>query len=107
MIKIEVSYNQKVLDNIEVKEKTNVLEILNNYRDKFTYPIYACKVNNLYRGLNHKLNHDSKLEFLDINNQATWLIYQNSLVLLYIKAVHDILGKETKVSINKIGRAHV
>ena len=48
MIKIEVSYNQKVLDNIEVKEKTNVLEILNNYRDKFTYPIYACKVNNLY-----------------------------------------------------------
>ena len=100
MIKIEVSYNQKVLDNIEVKEKTNVLEILNNYRDKFTYPIYACKVNNLYRGLNHKLSHDSKLEFLDINNQATWLIYQNSLVLLYIKAVHDILGKETKVSIN-------
>ena len=100
MIKIEIIYKRNILDNIEVKENTNVLEILNNYKNKFTYPIYACKVNNLYRGLNHRLAHDSVLEFLDINNQATWLIYQNSLVLLYIKAVHDVLGKEVKVSIN-------
>ncbi len=100
MLKIQIYYDRYNLDNIEVEEETNVLDILKNYRGKLPYPVYSCKVNNLYRGLNHKLHHDTKLEFLDIKNQATWLVYQNSLVLLYMKAVHDVLGKEVKVSIN-------
>ena len=100
MIKIEIYYGKEILDTVSVNENTSMLELLPNYRSKLTYPVYACKVDNMYRALNHKLNHDSKVELLDIKNQATWLIYQNSLVLLYIKAVHDVLGKNVKVSIN-------
>ena len=100
MIKIEIYYGKEILDTVSVNENTSMLELLPNYRSKLTYPVYACKVDNMYRALNHKLNHDSKVELLDIKNQATWLIYQNSLVLLYIKAVHDVLGKHVKVSIN-------
>ena len=100
MIKVAIYYEKKILDNIEINKNTSVLELLYNYRNKLKYPIYACKVDNMYRGLNHKLIHDSKIDLLDIRNQATWLIYQNSLVILYLKAVHDILGKNIKVSIN-------
>ena len=100
MIKIEIYYGKEILDTVSVNENTSMLELLPNYRSKLTYPVYACKVDNMYRALSHKLNHDSKVELLDIKNQATWLIYQNSLVLLYIKAVHDVLGKNVKVSIN-------
>ena len=85
---------------IEVKEHTSVEEVLNQYKDRMPYPIYACKFNNRYRGLNHDLHHDGVLEFLDITNQAAWTIYQNSLQLLYIKAVHDICGKDTLVTIS-------
>ena len=100
MLKVDIYYNREQLDSIEVEKNTSVRKILSNYKANTTYPIYACKVNNQYRALNHQLHHDTKLEFLDIKNQATWLIYQNSLVLLYIKAVHDVLGKNVKVSIN-------
>lgn len=100
MIKIEIYYGKELLDSLEVLENTSILELLPNLRNNLKYPVYACKVNHMYRGLNHKLKHDSKVELLDIKNQATWLVYQNSLVLLYIKAVHDVLGKNVKVSIN-------
>ncbi len=75
-------------------------EILNLVKDKLVYPVYGCKVDNSYRGLLHNVHRDCTVEFLDIRNQAIWLVYQNSLVLLYLKAVHDILGKDVLVSIN-------
>lgn len=99
-MKITVSLPSMKPEEIEVKENIMASKILENYKDKIVNPIYACKVNNCYRGLNHILRHDSKLEFLDMSNQATWIIYQNSLELLYMKAVHDICGKETLVTIS-------
>ena len=75
-------------------------EILDMIKDKLTYPCYGCKVDNSYRGLLHNVHRDCTVEFLDIRNQAIWMVYQNSLVLLYLKAVHDVLGKEVLVSIN-------
>ena len=85
---------------IELSQNTCVEDILKNYEDKFPYPIYACKFNNHYRGLAHIVHHDGVLEFLDIRNQPTWTIYQNSLELLYIKAVHDVCGKDVLVTIS-------
>ncbi|MGN1399316.1 MAG: nucleoside kinase [Erysipelotrichaceae bacterium] len=75
-------------------------EILDLIKDKITYPSYGCKVDNCYRGLLHNVHRDCTVEFLDIRNQAIWMVYQNSLVLLYLKAVHDVLGKDVLVSIN-------
>ena len=75
-------------------------EILDMIKDKLTYPCYGCKVDNSYRGLLHNVHRDCTVEFLDIRNQAIWMVYQNSLVLLYLKAVHDVLGKDVLVSIN-------
>ena len=99
-MKITVSLPSMKPETIEVNENIKASDILENYKDRIKYPIYACKVNNCYRGLNHILRHDSKLEFLDMTNQATWIIYQNSLELLYMKAVHDVCGKETLVTIS-------
>ena len=86
-------------DILELQEATALTEILKRYENEFSYPIYAAKVNNAYRALTHKLTHDSFVEFVEMRNQATWVIYQNSLELLYIKAVHDIMGKDAFVTI--------
>lgn len=85
---------------IELDKPTTVENILSNYLDKVPYPIYACRFNNIYRGLSHLVTHDGVLEFLDIRNQATWTMYQNSLELLYIKAIHDVCGKDTLITIS-------
>ncbi len=84
---------------IELEHNTIVTDILKDYESSMPFLIVACKVNNMYRGLNHEIHHDCELEFLDITNQAAWSIYINSLQFLYIKAVHDVMGKEYKVSI--------
>ena len=83
----------------EVEKNSTVEEILKQVEDKLPYPIYACKFDNIYRSLTHKITHDCTVEFLDMKNQATWLIYQNSLSLIFIKAVHDVMGKDVQVSI--------
>ena len=99
MIKIKISGPKLIEETIEINKGTTVEEVLQEYKDKMPYPIYACVFDNCYRGLKHILTHDGTLQFLDITNQATWTIYQNSLELLYIKAVHDICGKQTLVTI--------
>lgn len=99
-MKITISGPNLNTQTIDVERNTKVLDILNRYQNQMPYPIYLSKVDNCYRGLTHVLTHDCNLEFLDMRNQATWIIYQNSLELLYMKAVHDICGKDTLVTIS-------
>ena len=33
-------------------------------------------------------------------NQEAWLVYQNALILIFIKAVHDLFGKKVLVTVN-------
>ncbi len=75
-------------------------DILKLVEDKMPYPIYGCKVDNSYRGLLHNVHRDCTVEFLDIRTSAIWYVYQNSLILLFIKAVHDVLDKSVLVSVN-------
>ena len=63
----------------------------------FSYPIYACKVNNHFEKLNTKIYDDALVEFYDIRNQYANMCYQNSLTLLYLKAIKDVSGDDTTV----------
>ena len=89
------------LDNRELSypEGTDVETVLKDVRDELPLPVYVSKLDNAYRAFTHKLTHDSHIEFLDLRNQEAWQVYQNSLVMVFIKAVHDVLGKDVRVSI--------
>ncbi|MBP0970087.1 MAG: nucleoside kinase [Oscillospiraceae bacterium] len=91
----------KNLDNRELSypEGTDVETVLKDVRDELPFPVYVSKLDNAYRALTHKLTHDSAIEFLDLRNQEAWQVYQNSLILIFIKAVHDVLGKDVRVNI--------
>ena len=82
------------------EDQSTVEEVLNQVKDEMEYPVYLCKLDNAYRALTHKMWHDSELEFLDLRNQEAWRVYQNSLILIFIKAVHDVFGKNVLVTIN-------
>ena len=84
----------------QVEEDTTLEEVLNMCKDELPYPVYMCKLDNAYRALTHTISHDSYIEFLDLRNQEAWLVYQNSLILIFIKAVHDLFGKKTWITIN-------
>lgn len=97
MINITLSSNINTI-NLSIANPCKIEDFLSLI--EYKYPIYLAKLDNAYRSLSHIVTHDCKIELLDITNNAAWLTYQNSLTFLYIKAVHDVCGKDTLVSIN-------
>jgi len=97
-----MKYKMNVLNvnrNIECKNGARIEEVLNEVSSELPYPVFLAKYDNAYRSLTHKIHHDGVLEFLDLRNQEAWLVYQTSLVLLFIKAVHDVLGNKVLVNV--------
>lgn len=74
-----------------VEPGITVAEFLDIIKDNLKYDVYAVRINQVVKNLSTILSTDCEIELLDIRTQASKLIYQNSLNLIYIKAVHDIL----------------
>ena len=79
---------------IEAAEEpgTTVEALYRKYENQLPYTVLAARVNGTVERLTWRLEEDSTVEFLDMRTQAANLIYQNSLILLYLKAVEDVLG---------------
>ena len=92
-----VNLNNRV---IEFEDRIRVEELLNQIKDELPYPVYLSKLDNAYRALTHVTEHDCTIEFLDLRNQEAWLVYQNALILVFIKAVHDVFDKKTLITVN-------
>ena len=73
--------------------------VLNDVSSELKYPVFLCKLDNVYRGLSHEVHHDCRIELLDLRNSAAWATYQNSLILIFIKAVHDTLNKDVRIDV--------
>lgn len=63
------------------------------------YPVYSARINNRDIRLDEPVREGGKLEFIDMTSPYGNMVYQSSLVFLYLKAVHDVLGKQTEVTI--------
>lgn len=78
--------------SVDVKKGIRAEQLYLSLNEKRENKVLLCKVDNSYRDLNHKINRSCSIEFLDMSDNYAWLVYQNSLILLYEKAVYDILG---------------
>lgn len=67
-------------------------ELVEEFRDELQYTVLLAKVNGKYEELTFTVEEDSWVELLDIRNHSAHLAYQNSLSLIYLKAVMDVLG---------------
>ena len=96
-----MKYKVKIENLNLVKEYEGVpLEVIQkDIENLLPYPTYLAKLDNAYRALTHELTHDCSVEFLDLRNNEAWLVYQNSLVLIFMKAVHDVLGNHVMVNV--------
>ena len=82
---------------------TTIKDLASEYED-LPYLILAAKVDNKISELTKKIERTCFIEFLDMRDQAANLIYQRSLSLVYLKAIHDVLGRvsvEIDNSLNK------
>jgi len=79
-------------ENIEVEKGISLEELYRKYEEELPYTVLLAKVDNKLEELNHKLHRSCTVEFLDMRTQSGNLVYQNSLILLYLKATEDVLG---------------
>ncbi len=64
------------------------------------YPILAARVNHHSRRLMETIDEDCLLELLDLRSNEGNMIYQSSLIFLFVEAVHHVLGKEAAVFVH-------
>ena len=70
-------------------------ELAEEFAAELPYTVMLAKVNGKYEELTFVPEEDSEVELLDIRNHSADLAYQNSLCLLYLKSVMDVMGKVT------------
>ena len=88
-----------ILEAIEVEKGILISEIANRYQSRLPFRILAAKVNNKVEELTKKVQKFSEIELLDMREPNANLIYQRSACFIYIKAVKEILGIDTKVHV--------
>ena len=79
-------------EEINVPKGATIEDIYKEVKDELTYTILAARVNNKIERLDHHINKECRVELLDMRTQEANLIYQNSLCLIYLKAIDDVLG---------------
>ena len=79
---------------------TLIREIADEMQKEHPYRIVLARIDGHVQPLNRELTYGGKLDLLDIRDPGARMCYQSSLLLLYIKAVHDVAGKEVSVRIN-------
>ena len=79
-------------EEITVEKGTTIEAICQKYAQELPYRILLARVNYKYESLTYELHRECRVELLDMRTQAANLVYQNSLSLMYLKAVEDVLG---------------
>jgi len=92
-IKIQLKTGPRELPVERIVEQGTTMEKLAAEYKELPYTILAAKVDNKIGELTKTIEQPCQIEFLDMRDQAANLIYQRSVSLLYLKAIHDVLGK--------------
>ena len=77
---------------IALEKPVKLEQLKERFSEELPYTVLLAKVNGKYEELTFTLDCDSTVELLDIRNHSADIAYQNSLVLIYLKAVMDVMG---------------
>ena len=78
---------------------SRIEDVYRHFKDKIPYSIFAANVNNEYKDLNYPLKEGDEVVLLDIRTQAANYVYQYSLTLLLLRAVDEVWGKKSEITI--------
>lgn len=88
---------------IEISDEITAEELAERYREKTPWPVVAAIINHEVKPLITPIHENDTVQLLDIRNKQAYLIFQNSLILLFICSVRQILGNvhvEVMTSLN-------
>ena len=82
---------------LEVKKNTTIAELIKEVHTE--HRIYAALINHKNVHFDERISEGDVVELQDIRASYGNTCYQTSLTLLYLKAIHDVMGKNVTVTI--------
>lgn len=89
---------------ITLDRKMSLADIAGEYARDPSLPVLAAKVNNEIRDLDYEACEGDDIELLDIRNQSARLIYEHSLIMVYLKAIETVIGRCPTEVRNSLGK---
>lgn len=90
-IKLRLEPREPLIERT-VEKGTSIESLVSEY-PQLPYTVLAAKLDNKISELTKPIENPCTIELLDMRDQAANLIYQRSVSLIYLKAIHDVLGK--------------
>ena len=84
---------------ISVEGSITVEGVYRKFEGDFKYPVVGALRNNTMVHLGAQVKANDRIELLDMRNSSVLFVYQRSVVFLFLKAAHDVLGKDVKVKL--------
>jgi len=94
-----IKVNFRGQETKEFLQGTTLLEISDSFKKYYNYPILVAKTNNHITELNHTIDSNCDIDFIDRSTELGITVNSNSLQFLMILATKKILGYETEVVI--------
>lgn len=97
-MKIRVVYSEGSEEK-EYEEPVRILDIVKEVKNQLPYRILMARLDKRPVGLDTVVDEDSEVELLDLRDRSASFCYQTGLKLLFMKAVHDVAGKQVRVTV--------
>ena len=91
---VEVTIGKK---KYKYNKETTLLEIAQDFKDKFRFPIILAKVGNRLRELSNQVLEPCEIEFLDLTSIEGNNTHVNGLVYVMVYAVKKLYGKSANI----------
>ncbi len=88
----------KEIKKIEIDKGESVLGLINSCEELKNSSFLLAEINGKYERLDVQIEKECQIKLFDFSNQAANITYQNTLVVIFLYAVKNILGK-TKVNV--------
>lgn len=93
-MEIELKRSQdEPVRKVRVQPGMTLEDVYRQYAADLPLKVILGKVDHRYRDLTFSLSEPCRVELLDIRTQAAKMVYQHSLILVYLKAVEDVIGR--------------
>jgi len=91
-ITMEVRLPDGSSETREYPKGISALEVSADYKSHMPYDLMAARVNQVPVRLDSPIEESGRLDLLDMRDPYGNMVYQESLTLLYIAAIKDVLG---------------
>ena len=91
---VQVIINKK---KYTYNKDTTLLEIAQDFKNNFKYPIILARVGNRLRELSNPVQEDCEIEFLDLTSREGNNVHINGLVYVMVYAVKKLYGKAANI----------